>query len=95
MCTELKRHFSIPWVGLSMEPLLGEVDLSKWIDRLDWVIVGGESGRNARDNGFIYNARMIRAECAGAGVPFFGKQNVGKRPLPEDLMVREFPEVTR
>lgn len=88
----LKRHFSIPWVGLSMEPLLGEVDLSDWIDRLDWVIVGGESGRNARDNGFVDNARSIMAQCAFAQVPFFGKQNVRKAPLPADLMVREFPE---
>lgn len=28
---------------LSMEPLLGPVDLTAWIDDIDWVIVGGEA----------------------------------------------------
>lgn len=91
---DLQSRYNIPWVGLSMEPLLGDVDLSRWIDRLDWVIVGGESGPRARDNGFVANARSIMAQCASAQVPFFCKQNVRKAPLPEDLMVREFPQVT-
>ncbi|HEY8066605.1 MAG TPA: DUF5131 family protein [Methylosinus sp.] len=60
---------------------------------LDLVIAGGESGPGARDNGYEANARSLLAQCREAGVAFFGKQNVGKRPLPEDLLVREFPEV--
>ena len=28
---------------ISAEPLLGPVDLTAYLDRLDWVIVGGES----------------------------------------------------
>lgn len=33
---------------LSMEPLLGPVDLTKYIDQIDYVILGGESGHQAR-----------------------------------------------
>ena len=58
---------------LSMEPLLGEVDLSDHIDRLDWVITGGENGKNYRPvdpNWF----RSLRDQCVEAGVPFFFKQ---------------------
>ena len=58
---------------------------------LKWVIVGGEDGAVARDNGFIENARSLRAQCVRANTPFFGKQNVKKRPLPTDLQRREFP----
>ena len=41
--------------------------------RLDWIIVGGESGRNARPMQIAW-ARSIRDQCAGAGVGFFFKQ---------------------
>lgn len=59
--------------------------------KLDGVIVGGESGPRARDNDFLENARFLRDQCRVAAVPFFGKQNVRKAPLPADLMVRELP----
>lgn len=59
--------------------------------RLDWAIVGGESGRRPRDNDFEENARAILAQCEAAGAAFFGKQNVGKKPLPADLLERRFP----
>lgn len=49
------------------------------------------SGRAPRDNGFLANARAIRDQCKAAGVAFFGKQNVGKTPLPDDLAVKEWP----
>ncbi len=41
--------------------------------RLDWVIVGGESGPHARPMHPQW-ARDIRDQCAAAGVPFFMKQ---------------------
>ena len=69
----------------------GTGDWSRIDGRLDWIIVGGESGPDARDNNFIENARSLFAQCRAAGVPFFGKQNVGKKPLPSDLDVKEFP----
>lgn len=62
---------------LSMEPLLGPVDLSGHIGGLEWVIVGGESGaayRHADPEWF----RSLRDQCAGAGVPFLFKQWEGR-----------------
>jgi protein gp37 len=41
--------------------------------RLDWVIVGGESGSNARPMHPAW-ARSLRDQCAAAAVPFFFKQ---------------------
>lgn len=41
--------------------------------RLDWLIVGGESGPGARPMHLEW-ARSIRDQCAAAGVPFFFKQ---------------------
>lgn len=41
--------------------------------RLDWVIVGGESGKKARPMHPQW-ARDIRDQCVAAGVPFFFKQ---------------------
>lgn len=104
---------------LSCEPLLGPVDLSRWMaqppfymadcekcgyiassqyfsggdediicpkcynsvcadgpaydSKIDWVIVGGESGPNARPMHPDW-ARSLRDQCEGAGVPFFFKQ---------------------
>lgn len=40
---------------------------------LDWVIVGGESGRNARPMHPDW-ARSLRDQCQAAGVPYFFKQ---------------------
>lgn len=68
---------------LSCEPLLGPVDLSRWIDDelgaldrledLDWVIVGGESGHSARPMHPEW-ARSLRDQCTDAGVAFLFKQ---------------------
>lgn len=57
---------------LSIEPLLedlGEVDITG----IHWVIVGGESGANARPMHPAW-VRSIRDQCLAAGVPFFFKQ---------------------
>ena len=70
---------------ISAEPLLGPIDLGQvqsgyapnvwltWLDGLDWVIVGGESGHGARPMHPDW-ARSLRDQCAAAGVPFFFKQ---------------------
>lgn len=63
---------------LSLEPLLedlGELDLTG----LHWVIVGGESGPNARPMHPDW-ARSIRDQCQAAGVPFFFKQWGNQHP---------------
>lgn len=62
---------------LSLEPLLGPLpglDLNK----IDWVIVGGESGPGARPVQEEW-VTDIRDRCANASVPFFFKQWGGVR----------------
>jgi len=57
---------------LSCEPLLGPVDLRT--SCLDWVIVGGESGRGARPMDLDW-VRSLRDQCTSTvGVSFFYKQ---------------------
>jgi protein gp37 len=58
---------------------------------LKWVIVGGESGPNRRHMDLAW-ARGIRDQCANSGTAFFGKQDDKIKPLPQDLMIRQFPE---
>ncbi|AJR24526.1 DUF5131 family protein [Sphingobium sp. YBL2] len=71
---DLKERLGIPWIGLSMEPLLGPVTLKpEWLAALDWVIVGGESGPRARPMHPDW-ARSLRDQCAAMLVPFLFKQ---------------------
>lgn len=69
---------------LSSEPLLGAVDLTRFLGDFDlsrnsswgnlhWVIVGGESGPGARPMELDW-ARAIVSQCKQAGVPCFVKQ---------------------
>lgn len=51
-------------------------------ERLDWVIVGGESGHGARPMHPGW-ARDLRDQCQAAGVPFFFKQWGEWNPAPE------------
>lgn len=57
---------------VSVEPLLGPV-LSLPLDRIDWVIVGGESGPGCRPMHLEW-VRCLRDQCLQRGVPFFFKQ---------------------
>ena len=61
---------------LSLEPLLGPLSNLN-LSKIDWVIVGGESGPKARP---IYEEWVleIKDQCQMAGVPFFFKQWGGK-----------------
>ena len=69
--------------GLSMEPLLGPVDISIYLasgflepphtDVINWVIVGGESGKDARPMHPAW-AQSLRDQCVAAGIPYFFKQ---------------------
>ena len=88
---------------LSCEPLLGPVDLFAWnIDRgarVDWVIVGGESGPHARPMHPDW-ARHLRDDCLTAGIAFHFKQWGGVRPKANgrELDGRtwdEYPEADR
>lgn len=107
------RHF------LSLEPLLGPVDLGLKPERMvtgmdfinnsienyressgiDWVIVGGESGPNARPMHPDW-ARSLRDQCQAAGVPFMFKQWGEWLPLshqaagadPEQRQIHVWPD---
>lgn len=65
---------------VSAEPLLERLNLMRWLEagNLQWVIVGGESGRGARpmDLGWV---RQLRDQTINANVPFFLKQLGGVR----------------
>lgn len=95
----LKKKLGIPWIGLSMEPLLGPVVLRpEWLAELDWIIVGGESGPGARPMQNEW-AHSLVDQCKAASVSIFVKQlsSGGPRAIkdidafPEGLRVREFP----
>ncbi len=58
---------------ISAEPLLGPIDISRYADRLDWVIVGGETGGSfARPMNPDW-VRSLRNQCQKFGIPFFFK----------------------
>lgn len=57
---------------LSCEPLLGPLDDIN-LDRIGWVIVGGESGPKHRPISSDW-VRHIRDQCEASSVPFFFKQ---------------------
>jgi len=59
---------------LSIEPLLSPVKIkTSLLRKIQWVIVGGESGPKARPMNPDW-ARDVRDQCLAAGVPFFFKQ---------------------
>ncbi len=80
---------------LSVEPLLEAVNVSKWVTpyltpeepRIDWVIVGGESGPGARPCNIEW-IRSIIAQCKAAGVACFVKQ-LGTNPTGRVILPRE------
>lgn len=69
----------VPVRGLSLEPLLGLIDLVPYLQRCDgtpaiqWVIVGGETGSRARPCRLEWIADIVE-QCRAAGVPVFVKQ---------------------
>jgi protein gp37 len=76
---------------LSCEPLLESIDLNKpfrtsnngliltWLDYLNWIIIGGESGSNARPCEIDW-IRSIVQQCQPTNVAVFVKQ-LGSNPL--------------
>ena len=66
-----------------------------YMPKLDWVIVGGESGPKHRTFDPDW-ARLIRDQCKDHNIPFFMKQMGGRtkkecQDIPKDLMIRQFP----
>jgi protein gp37 len=84
---------------LSVEPMFEALKLPESFLRLGkrgFVICGGESGPHAR----LMNpdwARSLRDQCLPAGTRFHMKQMSGRtkaelQAIPDDLMIREYPE---
>lgn len=82
----LQTPAAVRWI--SAEPMLGSIDLEPFLnwgrlgetwDSLDWVVVGGESGSNARPFDVAW-ARSIIEQCKAAGVACFVKQ-LGAKPM--------------
>jgi protein gp37 len=72
---------------VSVEPMLGPVDLDRWMPRpkspsLDWVIAGPETGQKARKCEDEWLDSLAR-QCGAYGVAFFDKR--------AKWMRREFP----
>jgi len=65
-----------------LEPLLGPIDLSPWLNVLDWVINGGETGAGGR-KADLGDLRAVRDQCSAAGVPLFFKQWGGRKNKQE------------
>lgn len=89
---------------ISMEPMLEPIKIMKEYPTgkglanfgalLSMIIVGGESGHHRRPFEAEW-ARSIRDQCAEYEVPFFMKQMDKLQPIPEDLMIRQFPVVEK
>ena len=63
---------------ISAEPLLGPLQLPDvLLQGIGWVIVGGESGRQARPMDLAW-ARRLRDQCQRLDVPYFFKQVGGR-----------------
>lgn len=96
---------------LSIEPLIEAINFAGlWVDhpdprmhenlleRIDWMIVGGESGGQARPLEVEW-CTVLREQCAAIGTKFFMKQGSGANwpsykdfaTFPEQLRVREIP----
>lgn len=107
----LNTPAAVRW--LSIEPMLGPIDLREAhkakikLPRVDWIVVGGESGPRARPMQIEW-VESIVDQCQAASVPVFVKQmghnctHKGRRvdftgkgavmsEWPENLRIQEFP----
>ena len=99
-----KTGAKVKWV--SAEPLIDSLKMN--FDGIHWVVIGGESGQNARPMD-LDCARSLKADCEAVGVAVFMKQlgsvwakdfkGDKKGAIPgnwaPDLRVREYPEALR
>jgi protein gp37 len=103
----LKTPAAVRWI--SAEPLLGPISFEgcwvpyenpaihiNWLEKLDWVVIGGESGSGARPLELDW-ARSLIAQCQAVGAKVFVKQDNGSRPgmqgrfTAEEWALKEYP----
>lgn len=77
----------IRYKSISCEPLLGPIDLSRWLGpHITQVVAGGESGPETRPCRYEWILNL-RAQCMAAGVPFLFKQT-GYRFIKDGKLYR-------
>ena len=100
---EAKKELGARVSFLSLEPLLGGVNISLWLQEdnedwpdppLDWVIVGAEAGSGRRPFEVEWLADVAE-QCKGK-VALYVKQDSGRYPgnqgrIPDELWIHEFP----
>jgi protein gp37 len=82
---------------VSLEPLVESVsvaELCKWTPP-PWLIVGGESGPQARNMELIWLETIV-IQCQNAGIPVFVKQDTARWAgrqgrIPQHLWLKEYP----
>ena len=88
-CEPLLGEISFRWLWTpkNWRETQGKVDEYECLrgDRIHWVIVGGESGPNARPMAQKW-ARDIRDQCEATGIPFLFKQWGAWGPCPDGGM---------
>lgn len=82
---------------VSVEPMLDQIFTYTWLENIDWVICGAESGPAARPFEMSW-ARDLKNQCVQAGVPFFFKQaridgKLVKMPELDGQIWNQYPEV--
>lgn len=75
----------------SFEPLLGRIILDKYAP--DLIITGGETdqGHHKARETDPANFRQLRDQSHTLGRSFFMKQMTRKAPIPDDLLIRQWP----
>lgn len=82
---------------VSLEPLLGPIDITPYLPHLKWVIVGAESGPGRRECRYYWVDKII-GDCILADVPVFYKQGPDdegkwcKEPMLGRHQWLQFPE---
>ncbi|WP_114095233.1 DUF5131 family protein [Thalassospira xiamenensis] len=86
--------------GLSIEPILGEIDLSAYLHILDWVIIGGQSAQIGGEAPVKAEHRWVRKlidQCLAAGIAVYFKQwgtgdgGIRGGHLIDGAEIRQFP----
>lgn len=88
-------------VFLSCEPLLGEIDISAYAAKIDWIIVGGENAPILKCREFdSRHANNLLRQAQEHNIPYFFK-STGKRhnfydlnckSVSEPMLTREYPK---
>lgn len=64
-------YLNLPLIskGVMIEPMLEKIDVSKYLDKIDVISIGGESGENARPLNFEW-VKEIREQCKKENIEF-------------------------